>query len=153
MANTFRHYRGAAIFDIELASRQLILRVTGPLTAGVVVYIANDVDRIAKGMLARSIVLDYSRAAVAVSVEEMHAGPRILSPEIRSLPVALVPPAGLEELFREFAYEAAMSGLVRGVFPVESAPARAWALQKEGRCPGAGLRSGIREAALSGHRP
>jgi hypothetical protein len=149
MASSFRLSRGAAVLHFTLDQRQLGLRVTGLLMRADYAALIADVNRVAAGALVKSVVLDYSAAIVTVPAEILRAGRMLLAPEVRALPIAVLPPMGGVVVFRELAYEAAMAGLVRGIFPGAAAleQAQAWALRKEGVCPPAVPRSGIREAA------
>jgi hypothetical protein len=149
MANSFRIRRGAAILHFTLDRRQLQLRVTGLLTPAFFDETVDDIDRVARGALVKSIVLDYSAAVLAISSQTLRDGRLRLSPRVRALPIALVPPAVSFGEFREIAYLAATDGLVRGVFPGEElAQAQDWALRKEDVCPRAYPHSEIRAIAL-----
>jgi hypothetical protein len=131
MRNTFRHRRAAAIFGFDICSgRQVVVSVAGPVTPSVLRALGADVDRVASGVLAKSIVVDWTRAAIAVSYEELVASPATLSLPVRVLPIAIVPASGLRETFRELAWEHAKLGLVRGVFAAQDT-AQDWAHRSE----------------------
>jgi hypothetical protein len=125
-ANTFRRLRGGLVCDYTLEKRQLRLRLSGPMTPGVMPQIANDLNRIGDGALTRSIVLDLRSAAVALTYEQLLEAPERLVPALRLQPVAIVCPPATTELFREYAWATAKLGLLRGVFPVQG-PAEEWA--------------------------
>jgi hypothetical protein len=133
MANTFRHRRGAAILNFELCRRQVRLAVSGPITPSVLVSIGRDLDRIGTQSLARSFVVDLRPSVVAVSYDQILAGPDNISPTIRALPLAVIPPAASVEVFHDFAWEMARLGLLRGTF-ADPARAQEWAGRKEALC-------------------
>ncbi len=145
MPNLIRKLYGAAICEYEFARRQVKLRVAGPLTSSVATAIAKDVSRLGEGVLAKSIYLDCRAAAIALTFSQMCAMPESLSPTLRLLPIAIVPPPGSVEMYREFAWEMARIGLLRGIFPEEPEQAQAWAFQKA--TPALALHCRIQEAA------
>ncbi len=131
MRNTFTHKRGAARFDFEIApGRQVIVRVSGPVTPAVMAALAKDGERVALGVRAKSFVLNYERAAMALTYEQLLQMPYKVAEPLRVLPIAIVPPPALCEMYREFAWAMAKLGLVRGIFR-EDGPALEWAHRQQ----------------------
>ncbi len=145
MPNLITHRRLDAVCEYELGGRQIHLRVTGLITPSVMPVMLADLSRISHGVLARSIVVDCSTAAVALSYEDLLAAPGMLRRETRQLVRAVIPPYSVLDVFREHALARAQLGEVLGVFR-ESGKAQAWAAQKEDRLHA--FHSRIREAAL-----
>lgn len=134
MRNPFKRTRGSADCTFGFGLRQqVMLEVSGILTLESVVMVAADVERIAYGVQAKSIVIDLRNSLVALSYEELNCSPELLSPAIRNLPIALIAPSGASELLREHAWWAAQEGLLRGVFQ-EVREGHHWAHEKERRC-------------------
>lgn len=130
MRNTFRRTVGGAVTEYEIASRQVRLKAWGLVTPAVLSQITADLDRIAAGWFARSIVIDWTSSILAVPWETLLASPGNLSQRVRHLPLAVVPPIGSEELLRAFAWEQAQRGLLRAAHSATEA-AQAWAARHE----------------------
>lgn len=132
MSNTFRLSRGAAICDYDVTGRQVRLRLCGPLTPSVLTAVGSDLSRIGSRLLARSFVVDLQSSVLAVPYEQLLLAPVHLEAPMRTLPIAIIPPVVSLEVFREYAWEQAKLGLLRGVFEVP-ALAAGWADLKAGR--------------------
>jgi hypothetical protein len=130
MPNTFQRSALGARFNFELAARQVRLKVTGPITPAVHKQMGVDLDRIASGCLARSIVVDWSQALVALPWEVLRDAPKNLTPRNRHLPVAFIAPRGSEDLLQDYAAAQTAQGLWRASF-VHDRPARLWAWARE----------------------
>ena len=131
MSHTFSRHRGSTHCEYEiLPGHQLALRVKGVLTSETHQQIAADLDRIAKGMLARSMSVDLRYSAIAMTEAEVIKTPEALSLAVRALPIAIVTGPGVAEMYRELAWVSAKLGLLRGAF-LDLDQARAWAAGKE----------------------
>jgi hypothetical protein len=130
MPNTFQRTALGAKFNFELSARQVRLHVTGPITPAVHKQMAVDLDRIASGCLARSIVVDWSQALIALPWDALLDAPQNLSPKNRHLPVAFIAPRGSEVLLQAYAKAQTLRGLWRASF-ARPQPARLWAWSRE----------------------
>jgi hypothetical protein len=130
MANTFQRTALGARFNFELAARQVRLNVTGPITPAVHKQMGIDLDRIASGCLARSIVVDWSQALIALPWDALLDAPQNLSARVRHLPVAFISPRGSEELLQAYSKAQTARGLWRASF-ARPQPARLWAWSRE----------------------
>jgi hypothetical protein len=124
--HTFQRNHEAAQCEFGFGeSRQVIVRVTGVLTPTSAGLVAAQLDRIASGVLAKAVLVDLSKALVALSEEQLNATPQTLPYATRVLPIAILPPPGVMELFKEHSWHAAKLGLLRGAF-AEPGQAQEW---------------------------
>lgn len=145
MTNAFERKHGAAIARYEFGpARHVRLTVRGPVTPSVLSALAVDLERIALGVLAQSILTDYSRAALAVTYEQMVQAPARYSLAMQALPIAIVTAIPVRELFSEYAWAMAKLGLLRGVFGAPDS-ADSWVRKKA--TPALALHCRIQESA------
>lgn len=105
----------------------LLVRFSGPLTGAALLHVKREVAARFAGQPVHAFVVDYTRAAVALSAADLDA---VLTGErhgsVPSLPAAMVVPAPLVKLFEGHSLRMAAEGIVRRTFTAD-APALAWA--------------------------
>ena len=126
MVKTYRRTHGAVHCLYTYGDRQLRLKINGALTTSSLRVVVVDLDQFARQCDARSMTVDMRGAVLAVNYEDLMRSPATLSPSVRSIPAGLLVPNGDLLTFREYAWEQAKHGVLRGVFE-EPEQAGKWA--------------------------
>lgn len=105
----------------------LMVRFAGPLTGAALAQVKRDIAGRFAGQQVFAFLVDYTRAAVALSAADLDA---VLEGErhgsVPSMPAAMVVPPPLVKLFDGHCLRMAQEGIVRRTF-TELAPALEWA--------------------------
>ena len=126
MGKTFKRTHGAVECLYTFGDEQLRLKIIGALCTSSLRVVVKDLDRCAQQCNARSMTVDMRGVVLAVNYEELLRSPANLSPAVRNIPAGLLVPNGDVLTFREFAWEQAKHGVLRGVFE-EPEQAGKWA--------------------------
>lgn len=105
----------------------LLVRFFGPLTGAALADVKREIAARFAGQPVHAFAVDYTRAAVALSADDLDA---VLAGErhgsVPSLPAAMIVSPPLVRLFDGHSLRMAQEGIVRRTF-TEDAPALAWA--------------------------